>query len=234
MEIIEILATALVVLLLWLIVVISLAVHELGHYLAARHFGIGVKSVTVGMGPTLWRAADVRGVLWTLRLLPLSGSVTTSENEFLEAGPAARFWVSFAGPFANLLPAFLIVAFLDEGIARVWSFASACYSEILSLLWAIMIFPSTLNLDRPGVDVMGIFPELPMVISGFIFLNVLLAMWNLIPLPPFDGGRCLMAGVQKASPRAEKVLSPALMIVGILFSFYSVVVVILNAIMVAL
>ena len=47
-------------------------VHELGHFLAARHCGIHVEEFSVGFGPKLLQRR--RGnTLYTLRLFPLGG-----------------------------------------------------------------------------------------------------------------------------------------------------------------
>ena len=47
-------------------------VHELGHFLAARHCGIHVEEFSVGFGPKLLQRRR-RNTLYTLRLFPLGG-----------------------------------------------------------------------------------------------------------------------------------------------------------------
>ena len=47
-------------------------VHELGHFLAARHCGIHVEEFSIGFGPKLWQWQK-GSTLYTLRLLPLGG-----------------------------------------------------------------------------------------------------------------------------------------------------------------
>jgi regulator of sigma E protease len=60
--------------LIWflLIIGVSIFVHELGHYLAARVQGVGVKTFAIGFGPRLlgFRAWNTD---WRLNLLPLGG-----------------------------------------------------------------------------------------------------------------------------------------------------------------
>jgi regulator of sigma E protease len=60
--------------LFWFLIIIgvSVFVHELGHYLAARVQGVRVKAFSLGFGPVLWRkrAWDTE---WRLSAIPLGG-----------------------------------------------------------------------------------------------------------------------------------------------------------------
>lgn len=49
--------------------------HEAGHYLAARLFGVRVLSFDIGFGPLLFRRTDRRGTVWSCHLVPFSGLV---------------------------------------------------------------------------------------------------------------------------------------------------------------
>ena len=52
-------------------------VHELGHFLAARAFGVKVNEFAIGMGPTLisWKSKKY-DTKYALRLLPIGGFVS--------------------------------------------------------------------------------------------------------------------------------------------------------------
>ena len=101
-----------------LIISALVALHELGHYAAARFFGIAVKRFSVGMGPALARRTDRRGTEWAISLLPIGGYVlmmedrtALSENRsvtgvaYNEVPRWARALVLAAGPAANLIVA---------------------------------------------------------------------------------------------------------------------------------
>jgi regulator of sigma E protease len=47
-----------------------LFVHELGHLLAARHYGMKVLSLSVGFGLPLMNFTDRHGTSWKLRGIP--------------------------------------------------------------------------------------------------------------------------------------------------------------------
>ncbi len=59
-------------LLFLLIIGVSIFVHELGHYLAARVQGVRVKAFSLGFGPILWRK-EAWGTEWRLSAIPLGG-----------------------------------------------------------------------------------------------------------------------------------------------------------------
>ena len=95
--------------------------HELGHFAAARAFGMGVKTFSLGFGPSL--VSFKRGkTSYQVAALPLGGFVSlvgesadadipegfTNEESFSLRPAWQRFLVILAGPVANLLLAWLI------------------------------------------------------------------------------------------------------------------------------
>ncbi|MGI9337796.1 MAG: RIP metalloprotease RseP [Gammaproteobacteria bacterium] len=107
------------------IIVIAVFVHEMGHYIAARFFGVRVLRFSVGFGPPLLRRTDKHGTEWVLAPLPLGGYVQMLDGETAKQGSLKynesldgknnfqRFIVYAAGPFANLV----LTAFLAAGLA---------------------------------------------------------------------------------------------------------------------
>ena len=52
-------------------------IHELGHFLAARAFGVGVNEFSIGMGPTLFSKKGKKyDTVYSLRALPIGGYVS--------------------------------------------------------------------------------------------------------------------------------------------------------------
>jgi regulator of sigma E protease len=95
-------------------------VHELGHFLAAKLFGVGVRRFSLGFGPPViskvWRGTDYR-----ISSLPLGGYVKMvgeapgdeipPEEEpasFTHKSVSRRFAIVAAGPFFNLAFAVLV------------------------------------------------------------------------------------------------------------------------------
>ena len=97
-------------------------VHELGHFLAARSFGMGVLTFSLGFGPKILRKR-LGKTEYCLSAVPLGGYVSLvgdqEEDGELPDGfdetesfslrpPWQRMIVAAAGPFANLLLAWVI------------------------------------------------------------------------------------------------------------------------------
>lgn len=114
---------------------IVIVVHEYGHYLAARYYGVAVDSFSVGFGKPLIERTDRNGTRWRLNWIPLGGFVSflpaqaPDESEagravrgaaFDTLGPGPKIVVSLAGPAANFILATLIFAFAIgvNGVAR--------------------------------------------------------------------------------------------------------------------
>ena len=77
-------------------------VHELAHYWGARIVGMSVKSVSVGVGKTIWTKLDRFGTQWVIRLYPIKAHVHI-EDYHPEKGEklSKRLFVVFAGAFSQ-------------------------------------------------------------------------------------------------------------------------------------
>ena len=92
-------------------------VHELGHFLTARFFGVTVNEFSIGMGPKVFSKKSKNGIVYSLRLLPVGGFVSMAgedeesddPNSFEKKSKFARFIILFAGAFMNLLLGFIIM-----------------------------------------------------------------------------------------------------------------------------
>ncbi len=96
---------------------LTIAVHEFGHWCAARLVGYKVVRVTVGTGPTI-TARLCRGTLWELRRFLFSGGQTLSYSE----SDAPQKWrqavMLVGGVTANALAAATLIAVLVWHIKR--------------------------------------------------------------------------------------------------------------------
>ena len=105
-----------------------IALHELGHFSAARRMGMRVLRFSVGFFKTIWsRTSKKSGTVYQIGLLPLGGFVQiagmnpfdeeakSDPNAYLNKPIWRRFVVLIAGPGANLLIAWLMLFFLYAG-----------------------------------------------------------------------------------------------------------------------
>jgi Zn-dependent protease len=132
---------ALLILLLFACVVL----HELGHALAAKAFGIGVRDIT---------------------LLPIGGVSRMEKNPDT---PFHELVIAAAGPVVSL--------------------------AIAAVLWAATGVASSLEKLDPATVLKNMTPGSDTALLWLLFANVFLALFNLIPAFPMDGGRMLRAAL---------------------------------------
>ena len=123
--------------LLWTIVYFVLALspliflHELGHYLAGRWFGVHAEAFSIGFGRPVMRWQDRRGTNWQVGWLPLGGYVRFAGDmgvssqtdpawlnlpaeERNRTFPSKPLWqralIVLAGPMANFLVAIVLLS----------------------------------------------------------------------------------------------------------------------------
>lgn len=107
-----------------LIMGLTVSLHELGHLLTAKMFGVYCYEYSVGMGPKLW-SHQGKETEYSLRAFPLGGYVRMAGEESLEEGdeipkerqlsgikPAKRIVVMLAGIITNILLALILFSAL--------------------------------------------------------------------------------------------------------------------------
>src|SRR5438874_1416629 len=110
-------------------------VHELGHFLMARLYGVRVLRFSLGFDPKLVRLQR-GGTEYSIGVIPLGGFVklagetvddqrTGAPDEFLSKSKWVRFQVYLAGPTMNMLLALLLLTVTLSRGADVPLFVSA-------------------------------------------------------------------------------------------------------------
>ncbi len=111
--------TALYIVIAILLFGVLIIVHELGHFAAAKLFGVRVEEFSVGMGPAILQSTQGE-TTYSLRCIPFGGyCAMTGEDEklddpraFTSQSPLKRVIILCAGAFMNFLLGFIIVFFL--------------------------------------------------------------------------------------------------------------------------
>lgn len=161
--------------LLLLLVLAIVVLHEAGHALMARRFGIGTRSIT----------------------LYLFGGMSRLER--IPSRPAEEVLVSLAGPSINV------------GVALILALAGLAWTGSMAWAW-----------QDSGL------------LASFFWINLGLAVFNLLPAFPMDGGRILRAFLAgrvphlqatEAAARVGQLLAMGFALVGFLGSVPMLVVV---------
>jgi len=152
---------------------VCVVLHEFGHSLTARRFGV-----------------DTRDII----LLPIGG---VARLERLPKEPWHEFWVAIAGPLVNFVIAFVLSPyFFIESLDSVFQ---------------------TIAYNDQSISATTFVPYI-------IFMNVFLALFNLIPAFPMDGGRVLRAllSIRWDRAKATQLASIIGQIFAVLFIILSV------------
>ncbi len=106
--------------------------HELGHFTAARYFGVRVDVFSIGFGKKLF-TKKIGDTQWSLSAIPLGGyvkmkgqddsdptNISYDEDSYNVKRPWQRIIILLAGPFANFLLAFILYfAIANMGVPKL-------------------------------------------------------------------------------------------------------------------
>lgn len=197
-----------------------IAVHELGHLLVAKLCRIPVAEFSIGFGPKL--AGRRWGeTVYRISAVPLGGYVLPALDEegFRERPATGRILFALGGPIANVVAAFfclvaLGVVELGLSAANAAVFATTQLWSSLQLLASAV---STLFVDPSQISgIVGIVAiggaEFGSTAAGLLtfaaWINLNLAVLNLLPLPPLDGGRILFCLLEKVHRPLVRMQTP--------------------------
>jgi len=148
-----------------IVLLIAFPVHELAHALTADYFGDTTPRMNGRLTLNPLAHLDPIGSL----LLLVAGfgwakPVPVNPYALQRRSPSAYMWVSLSGPLSNLLMAVIAAIPFRLGIVSI----TATQYDLMT------------RSER-------IFPTLPQILWVFVSVNLLLMLFNLIPLPPLDG-----------------------------------------------
>lgn len=120
--------------------------HELGHFTAARLFGVQVDVFSIGFGKKLY-SKMIGKTEWSLSAIPLGGyvkmkgqddtdptAVSYDEDSYNVKKPWQRIIILLAGPFANFLLAFLLYfAIANMGVPKLLPYVGEVGKETPAL-----------------------------------------------------------------------------------------------------
>lgn len=137
-------------------------IHELGHFIAARKFGVTVEEFSIGMGPKLFSKLSRSRIRYSIRLLPIGGYVSMpgenggsdDPNSLCNKPVLQRIAVVIAGALMNFILGIVIMAVIvisskSLGSTTVLGFADGALSQQTGL----MIGDTILEVDSQRVHV---------------------------------------------------------------------------------
>jgi regulator of sigma E protease len=192
-----------------LIFAAAVAVHEAGHFAAARALGVPVREASLGFGPALvsWRRGGTR---YALRLFPFGGYVVPERGAMEALPPLKQAALALAGPAANaagavlLVAAGLAVALAQTGMFPPWLVPVKAleggwlFAKLVAQAFARALGSGLAGVVGPVGTVAALDISMqslhgPARVAPAALVSMALSLTNLLPLPALDGGWALMA-----------------------------------------
>ena len=161
---------------------VGFTVHELAHALVAFLLGdtSQVERKRLSFNP-LRHVSWIGMIAFLLVGFGWAKPVWVDENRLrIKNQEFGVFLVTIAGPAANVLVALLVLFGMAATVTVVWTMTGASPFDIMQYLID----------EQPGPDAQGFVVAFTYYM---IMVNLLLAFFNLLPLPPLDGFRAVMS-----------------------------------------
>ncbi len=113
-------------------------IHELGHYIFARVFGVKIYEFAIGMGPKLFSIKSKKtGIAYSLRLLPIGGFVSMAGEDEETDDPNSigkkplwqRIIITAAGSLSNILLGIIVMGIMVLSTSQLYSTTVAGFAE---------------------------------------------------------------------------------------------------------
>ncbi len=140
------------VLIAFVIFMVMIMIHELGHYTAGKLLKFKINEFAIGMGPKIFSKTNAKGEVVSLRALPLGGFCAfegESEDEpnnpqsFNNQKPWKRLIVLFSGAFFNFISAILFVVI-----------AFSCFGDTVITVYEVQAYAPTANQQLQKDDIL--------------------------------------------------------------------------------
>jgi len=197
----------------YMVFVCSTSLHEAAHAFVA--WKLGDKTAYYGGQVTLNPAPHIRREPFGMVIVPILSYLLSGWMVGWASCPYDPVWalryprrsamMSLAGPGANLILVLLAAVIIRLGLALGWFYA-----------------PESIGLTNVTEAASGgLWPSVAIVLSILFTLNMLLFVFNLIPLPPLDGSGALPLFLDESAARRylEFLSQPAFSIIGLLVAW---------------
>jgi regulator of sigma E protease len=197
-------------LLIFCTVSLLIVLHELGHFLAAKRIGIPIARFSIGFGPKVWGFKMGETEYW-LSVIPCGGYVMPAlkDEEAFEKIPLNwRILFFLGGPAANILGAFLCLSLMNIGqhgfsvdsviylpLEQIWQMVRQIGTAIPLLFSEPEHLSGIVGIVAAGGAQVGL--SVVRLLQFSVLLNVNLAVFNLLPILPLDGGKIVMGLMRK-------------------------------------
>lgn len=179
---------------LYFILFISIFLHEFSHYITSKIFKVPVYIFAIGNGP-LFFSFNLLETHFQVRSFPLSGYIYSDENIFDELNLFKKYIIILSGIITNglifLISLILILQFdLHSFKYYILSIIHTIYSVLVSFTL------DSFHLAELNFNYLFYNSKNYDILTSFTFVNIILSISNLIPIPPFDGSKVLLCTME--------------------------------------
>ena len=210
---------------MFMLVSFLILIHELGHFIAAKLSNIPIEIFSVGFGRKLWSFR--RGQTeYRISALPIAGYVLPKMedmDDYFQISSSRRIVFALGGPLVNMILAVICLGFLNALTMGLSFYAVLIFpfvqitkitSEFLYALPSLFANPGTLS-GVIGIVAVGgqmVAGDFLNILNLAILLNINIAVLNMLPILPFDGGKivfCLLEKIHRSFIRLQMPLTVA-------------------------
>lgn len=181
-------------------ILVLVALHELGHFLFAKKFGVRVEEFGIGLPPRLL-GKKIGETLYSLNLLPVGAFVRLTGEEQRSSDPR-----SFSS--RSLFQRMLIIA---GGVAAFWVIAAVIFSVLGATSGVPMAVADETEALNPQVQIIGVAPKSPAETAGLKAGDVILGVTKISEVQKFGEqfkGQELVLNISRGKEVLETTLVP--------------------------
>jgi membrane-associated protease RseP (regulator of RpoE activity) len=210
----------------YIIFMVSIFVHELGHYLSGTLFKVRTLSFTVGAGPSLYDTY-IGETRFSLKLFPILGIVEHNYNDIDRLSLIKNIIILLSGIFNNFIIAiFAILVICKFNFILMFK---VIFTEIIPSI--LKVFSSLRNFIGADSSISNAYTSISVTNFEQLWLllavvNIGLAFGNLIPVPALDGGQVVLFILQRFLEKAglkretfNKIVNPIIWLSFIILLF---------------
>ena len=190
--------------------------HEVGHMVAAQRCGVKVEEFCIGMGPRIC-SFSVRGIRVSVKLFPM-GDSCEMDTETYEALPLRKKVIILsAGCIINFLAGCVLTVLalvMANGLVAGLQKAPMAVGSFLILPFQALSCLKGVSLEKLGgpvqlvTEVSHMASEFAVPVAGVFavmaIISFLLSIFNLLPIPPLDGGEIVYSIISRVFGRNDR------------------------------
>lgn len=174
---------------------ISIFIHELGHYSSAYLFGIKANEVITGMGFKIL-SFKTKHTTFIFNIIPGGGVTVYPQNQTKKISRLKQFIVLGSGVFFNYIAAILATTlYIETSLFHAFIIFNKMIQNFIYTLFTLFSLTDVITPKVGMIDSIELissnFTTTKFILFTFIFMNLLLFLFNLLPIPFFDGGQML-------------------------------------------